>query len=251
MNLRSLQTDIQAWLTREDAQAARRLGSNAGPGLRVYQNNYRAQLIACLEGSFARTRAWLGAEAFLAAAATHVDRVPPSSWTLDAYPLEFPDTLTLLYPHDNEVVELAWIDWAIEDVFTGPDAVAMCVADLPTIDWDRATLWLVPARALRLLSTNAADIWQALVDEETPPTLEAGVENAGIVVWRKDHVARYRKIDRDEFQALCQLEDSLRFAELCDAAVARFGERAGIGQAGTWLGRWASDGLILVTEDPD
>jgi hypothetical protein len=56
----------------------------------VHQNNYRLQLIACLTESFTYTRGWIGGEAFEAAAAAHIDRVPPSSWTLDAYPRDFP-----------------------------------------------------------------------------------------------------------------------------------------------------------------
>ncbi|MGT2490724.1 HvfC/BufC family peptide modification chaperone [Cupriavidus basilensis] len=34
--------------------AARRIGPDAAAGLAVYQNNYRAQLVGCLETSFPR-----------------------------------------------------------------------------------------------------------------------------------------------------------------------------------------------------
>ena len=49
MSLLALQRDMRAWLICEDTPAAKRLGVDAAAGLRVYQNNYRAQLVACLE----------------------------------------------------------------------------------------------------------------------------------------------------------------------------------------------------------
>ena len=64
MSLLALQRDMRAWLACEDTSAADRLGTAAASGLRVYQNNYRAQLVACLEEGFAQTHAWIGGDAF-------------------------------------------------------------------------------------------------------------------------------------------------------------------------------------------
>ncbi len=73
MSLLALQRDMRLWLTREDGDAAARLGDDTAPGLRVYQNNYRAQLAACLGESFERTRDWIGGgnRDLAAFAATH------------------------------------------------------------------------------------------------------------------------------------------------------------------------------------
>jgi hypothetical protein len=108
MNLAALQRDMRSWLTVEARDAAARFGERAEPGLAVYLNNYRGQLMTCLSESFATVRAWLGEAAFDAAAAMHIDRLPPHNWTLDAYSLEFPDTIDALYPEDPEVGELAY-----------------------------------------------------------------------------------------------------------------------------------------------
>jgi hypothetical protein len=40
--------------------------------------------------TFSVVRAWLGDVAFEAAAAIHIDRMPPSSWTLDAFAQDSP-----------------------------------------------------------------------------------------------------------------------------------------------------------------
>ena len=249
MTLIDLQRDMRLWLTREDSGAARRFGTDAAPGLRVYQNNYRAQLAACLETSFARTLEWIGGEAFHQAIIAHVDRVPPSSWTLDAYPRDFPATLALLYPDDPEVAELAWLECALEEAFVAPDASALTAADLDGVDWDRAILHVTPTLDLAPLSTNATAIWAALAEGESPPPAEMLPEAGAILVWRLDQVSRFRAIDQIERQMLLAARAGRSFAELCEAMIDLHGQERGIAGAGRLLGQWLADGLITEIEE--
>jgi hypothetical protein len=245
MSLLDLQRDMRAWLVSEDEPAAARLGTDVAPGLRVHQNNYRAQLVACLADSFARTRDWIGAEAFDAAVATHIDRVPPSSWTLDAYPGDFPATLASLYPDDPEVTELAWIENALGEAFVAPDAAPLTPADLANVDWDRAVLAFTPTLDLGELTSNAPAIWSALAEGETPPAAALLAEPGAILVWRQDQVSHFRAIDQVERQALLWARAGLPFAGLCDRMVASWGESDGIARTGGMLGQWIADGLIV------
>jgi hypothetical protein len=249
MTLIELQRDMHAWLARDDVAAARRIGAGAGPGLRVYQNNYRAQLVACLEDSFARTRDWVGEEAFHQAVVAHVERVPPSSWTLDTYPRDFPATLALLYPDDPEVAELGWIECALGEAFVGPDAPAVTADGLGAIDWDRAVLRFTPTLDLGPLATNVAAIWTALAAGEMPPAVELLPEPGAILVWRQNYVPRFRAIDQIERQALLAARAGLSFADLCEAIVAAHGQEDGIARAGQLLGQWLADGLITDVEE--
>jgi hypothetical protein len=249
MTLIALQRDMHAWLARDDAVAAGRIGAGAGPGLRVYQNNYRAQLVACLEDSFARTRQWIGEEAFHQAVVAHVERVPPSSWTLDAYPRDFPATLALFYPDDPEVAELGWIECALGEAFVGPDALAVAADGLGATDWDRAVLHFTPTLDLGPLSANVAAIWAALAAGEMPPAVELLPEPGAILVWRQDQVSRFRAIDQIEQQALLAARAGLSFASLCEAIVAMHGQEDGIARAGQLLGQWLADGLITDVEE--
>ena len=214
MSLIELQRDMRNWLIREDRWAARRLGDDAAPGLRVYLNNYRAQLVACLEDSFARTHDWLGDAAFRQAVIAHIERVPPSSWTLDAYSRDFPATLALLYPDAPEVAELAWIDCALGEAFVGPDAPAADAAMLGDVDWDSATLQFTPTLDVGDLSTNAPAIWSALAAGDLPPA-----------------------------------RSGLSFAAMCDGIGAALGHEKGIALAGQLLGQWLADGLITKIEE--
>lgn len=244
MTLIELQRDMRAWLTREDAAAAKRFGAGAAPGLRVYQNNYRAQLAACLEDGFARTRDWIGGEQFHRAVVAHVERVPPSSWTLDAYPRDFPATLGLLYPLDPEISELAWLECALAEAFVGPDAPALTADQVDGVDWDRATLVFTPTLDLGPLSTNATAIWAALAADEMPPAVELLTEHGAALVWRRDQLSCFRAIDQIERQALLAARAGLSFADLCETMIMMDGQERGIARTGQLLGQWLADGLI-------
>lgn len=247
MSLLDLQRDMRGWLTREDEAITARLGAHADAGLSVYLNNYRAQLVACLEESFPRTRDWIGGEAFEAAVIAHIARVPPSSWTLDAYPRDFPATLALRYPSDPEIAELAWLDMALGEAFVGPDS-PMLEEDLAGIDWDRAVLRFTPTLDLADLTTNATAIWSALADGDTPPGVEMLPEAGAMIVWRHAGLSRFRAIGQVERQALLSARQGLPFAALCAAMVDACGDDDGIVQAGQMLGQWLGDGLVSGIE---
>jgi len=251
MSLLDLQRDVRAWLIREDRGAARRMGEGAAAGLDVYLNTYRAQLIACLEETFTHTRAWLGSELFLAALVTHIDRVPPSSWTLDAYARDFPETLSVMFGNDPEVGELAWIEAALAEAFVGRDAIELRMEKLAEIDWDRALLRLVPTFDHREVWTNAAALWSAMNAGEAPPSVEHLAEAASVIVWRRGHVSHFRTADPQEIMSLILVRSGIPFEELCARLVDALGEERGVEQAGHYLARWVSEGLVASLDHAD
>jgi hypothetical protein len=208
----------------EDAHEPPRLRRRRRAGLRVYQNNYRSQLVACLEDSFARTRDWIGGEAFDRAIALAYR--PRAAEQLDARRLsrDFPATLALLYPDDPEVAS-----WPGSKARSGEAFVA-------------------PGRAI---ATNAPAIWAALAASETPPPAMPLPESGALIVWRDHHASRFRAIDRNELQALLLIRSGIGFAELCAELVTSLGENDGIACAGACLGRWIGDGMIsrITTQD--
>lgn len=244
MSLLELQRDVRAWLVREDRWAAERVGKGAAAGLDVYMNNYRGQLIACLEEAFPHTRAWLGADLFLRALATHIDRVPPSSWTLDAYARDFPATLSATFKDDPEVGELAWIECALGEAFVGRDAPELRIEELGAVDWEGAILRLVPTFDHRETWTNATALWSSMNAGDVPPPVAHLAEGASVIVWRRGHVAHVRTADAQELMSLLLVRARTPFESLCARLVDRLGEERGVGQAGEYLARWVSEGLV-------
>lgn len=248
MSLLALQRDFRLWLAEESGDAAERLGDKARPGLAVYLNNYRAQLVSCLGESFERVRLWLGDQAFESIAAAHVDLTPPHGWTLDAYARGFPDTLERLFAHQPEVAELGWLDLALSEAFVGADAGPLDPASLGEVDWDNAVLRLTPTLKTRRFVTNAGAIWSALSAEETPPAAQPLPEPATMIVWRRAFISCFRTAEAGEGRALDLARDDASFGALCAALIEDLGEDAGIAAAGTLLGRWIGDGLIAAIE---
>ena len=172
MSLLALQSAFRAWLPSRENSSPSLFGDSCAPGLRVYRNNYRSQLINCLEHSFPRVREWLGPEAFLSVCTGHVDSVAPGSWTIDAYALGLLPTLAKHYPSDPDVTELAWLEWALGEAFISRDEAAVSAEDLDSVDWDNAVLHFVNSATVRPAQTNAGQIWAALADRQLPPAAE-------------------------------------------------------------------------------
>ena len=244
MGLRALQEDFRAWLISEDEGSVQRLPLGDRRGLPVYQNNYRGQLMGCLEESYPQTQAWIGSEAFRAIAARHIDAAPPYSWTLDEYAHGFPGTLRQSFPDDPEVVELAALELALGEAFIAEDAEPLTQDDLRSFDWDHAEIRLVPSAAFLSFQTNAEDIWCALDSEETCPQPVVTPQADTIVIWRQDFVCCFQRLEADEAALLPALSIGLSFAVMCERLVAQRGVAEGIERAGALLARWTQAGLL-------
>ena len=245
MRLNTLQSDFSAWLHSEDEAAAARLGVADAEGLAVYQNNYRGSLMACLEDTYPHTMTWLGEEAFAAAAADHITRVPPHSWTLDDYAQGLPESLAEAFVYDPEVGELAALELALSEVFIAEDAAALGVADLGGVDWESAVLRLVPSVRLLKMATNAPAIWSALAAGDAPPPEEMAPAIRPLLIWRQEYTCVFRETTEDERDVLPRLGQGLSFAALCEEMVSRHGADDGVARAGGLLGQWAADGLLI------
>jgi len=251
MNLANIQGGFHAMR----AGGAGPMPASAGPGRAVYQNNYRAQLVGCLEASFPLLRDFIGEEAFLHAAAAHIRRCPPHAWTLDAYAEDFGDTLQALFPDNPDLHELAWIELALGLAFVGPDAAPVAADALAAIDWDCARLQLTPTLHLRAAVTNSADLWFALRDSSAGadasvnaalvrPESEMLPAPGGLLVWRRGFTSCLRALDAIEFAALTHLQRDGSFLGLCGLLVERLGEEQGIASAGAMLADWLGSDLV-------
>lgn len=236
MTLLDLQQGFRTWLTREPADLPPVLDEQLRAGLHVYLNNYRSQLLACLSASFPVLRTWIGDTRFDGAAAHHIDRVPPHEWTLDAYGLDFPETLASLYPNDPEIAELARLECELALAFVRTDAEPLDPATLIDIDWDSAVIRLTPSFMMLGVATNAAAIWSAINAGETPPGAALLAEPATLAIWRHHFAPRFRTLSAEEAGVLAQVRNGETFGGIC--------AEQGAASAGAFLAQWLSDGLL-------
>lgn len=250
MNLAQLQQGFQTWLTTASDEAGRQLaGRTDAPGLFVYQNNYRGQLVAALQSTFPTVQSFMGEEAFLHAAIKHVDANPPHAWTLDAYAEHFGETLRTEFPNNPDVHDLAWIEHSLGEAFVAGDALPLNPAELANVNWDKARLKFSPTLMTREGSTNAADIWWALQEGSEHPEGEMLAEPNGLVVWRRGFVSCLNTIDAQEYEALQFAQENGSFTGLCEFLVDRLGEEAGVAQAGAMLAGWIGSEMIVGVDE--
>jgi hypothetical protein len=243
MNLLALQQDFRLWLEHEDDEAASRLGG--GDGLQVYLNNYRASLMACLTENHGKLALWLGEEAFQQAMIAHIQTSLPSSWTLDDYGADVPQTLARLYPDDPEIADLARLERALTDAFVGPDHTPPDPNLWAGVDWDAAVLTFAPTVKLIEMRSNATDIWSAL-NAGTPPPAATHFPNAtACLVWRQEFISCFRPLDPVEQDAITCAMNGMSFADLCQRLSDRLGPEAGAAAAGELLARWIRDQIVI------
>lgn len=241
MTLLALQRSFRAYLQDGPNDLPSRIAAGASAGLAVYHHAYRAQLRAALRDSFGKTRSWLGDQAFDAAASAHVAAAPPSSWTLGQYGRDFPETLDRIYPHDLEVGELARLDWALRRAFDGEDAEPVAPELFASVDWTSAGIELTPTLSVLSVTSNAAALWSAMAEGETPPPARRLAEPASIRVWRKGLSPRFATMEHCEAEALRLLLAGSPFSTMCEVMAARFE----LGMVGQLVGDWLRDELIV------
>lgn len=249
MNLAQWQEGFRGWLVAGTEERALVFGERASAGLAVYQNNYRAQLVGCLQASYPNVLRWIGDEAFHQASIAHVDAHPPQGWTLDSYGKDFAATLREMFPRNPDLQELAWIEWALSEAFVATDATPMTKEALWSVDWNEAHLRLAPSLRHHVATTNADDIWSAL-QEDTHGIPDGDMLDApgGLVVWRRGFLSRLRRLDADDYAALLGLFDDSRFEAMCETLVDRLGEEAGVARAGALLADWLDAGVVVGVE---
>lgn len=245
MNLLTLQRDFECWLRREPAELPTSFADSQRPGLAVYLNNYRSQLLACLASSYPVTRSLLGEDTFEALAARHIDACAPHSWTLDAYADGFPRALSEQLPTEPHIAELAALELALATAFVGADATPIDSARLADVDWESAVLRLAPTFTFLRVTTNADVFWSAISDKQSPPRAERLHENAWLAIWRSDFVSRFRTALPAEAIVFERVREGLPFGRICTELVQMLGEAAGTAAAGAALGRWLADGVVV------
>jgi hypothetical protein len=247
MSLLELQRQFRAHLLDVQSPIADRLGGGSAElGLAVYHHAYRAQLVACLGDTYEKLWAWLGDDAFQAAAERYITLNPPQSWTLSDYGSAFPTLLGALYPDDPDVAELAHLDWALRRAFDGEDAHPIGAGDLAAVDWETATFRFTPTLQVFPIRTNCAAIWNALALNETPPAAVCLSEVAAIRVWRLGLAPQFFSMDACEYDSLSRLQQGGGFSELCAHLGEALGEAQAAATVGQFLGRWLQDGLLIA-----
>lgn len=208
------------------------------------------QLLNTLEATYPRVRAWLGEERFERAAIRHLEHNPSYAWTHDACADDFSLTLNELFPDRPALLELAWIERAVDNAFVPHDPWPVMPCGLAAINWDTVHVRLAPSLVIAPATTNAADVWSALARGKPSPRGRMLAEPAGLLVWQRGYVSCLRGVDALELEAINCVQSVGSFAGLCAMLAGRVGEEDGVQRAIGLLAHWIGDELVTALHHP-
>jgi hypothetical protein len=215
----------------------------------VYRNAYVARLAEILHDDYEQLHAYLGDQAFAKLVKAYIDANPSDQrsarWFGRHLPTFVRDSET--FAKHPEAGELAQLEKALADAFDGPDAEPLSIAALTALDpeaWPNLVLQPHPTAIRLTLKTNAADIWSALKEEETPPKPQHLPEPQAILVWRQDLMAHFRPLSAEEAMMWDEAAKSVRFGVLCEMVATFAGEDEAELRAATYLKGWVDTGML-------
>lgn len=245
MNLAAQQLALQA-AVRQGAAADGLLHSTAGLG--VYQDAYRARLLAALRDNFTVLQRALGDDEFDALGMAYLNAHPstePSIRWFGHRLAAFMDETELSHP---AMADFARMDWALRAAFDAADAPALQAADLQALapdDWAELSFRLHPSAQLLALQWAIEPAWRVLREgsDNDDAELDAPEPLAHtLLVWRQGLDTRWRSLAPLEAALLKALAGGENFAAIC-AVAARFHEDAAR-QVVAALQQWLSEDVL-------
>jgi hypothetical protein len=222
--------------------------------LEVYANAYFYRILDCLKDDYAALAAVLGEDYFHDTVVAYLLGCPsrhPSIRYVGDRMAQFVAEDERLAPVRERfpfAADLARLEWALQDAFDAPDAVAMTVEDVARLapeDW--AGLPLRPDASVQLLELAwpMASLRKAFEREETMPEPSAVKSDPEtVLVFRRSESVSYRLVDTDEADALRAVLHGTQFGRVCEIAALHVGEDEAPGTAARWLARWLADQCI-------
>jgi hypothetical protein len=236
--------------------------------LGIYANAYYARLIECLRESFPVLARTLGREVFDAFAFDYLQRSPSKSYTLNRLGDGFAVFLNETRPDRSDeegdvgwpdfLIDLARLEWSIEQVFDGPGAErerVLCVEDLRGMDGTKfGEARIVPVVCLRLLEFRfpVNDYYSAVRklregDAMPEPPLPG---NQYVALTRRDYIVRRIELSGAQHALLSALQGGGTVNEAIGAAASRWeGDASALADAiRGWFSDWSAAGLFARIE---
>jgi len=230
-------------------------GGDMALRLGVYADGYAERLVEALAVTYPALERALGAERFADAVRALARRAPSRFFSVRYYGRELAELIgeRLRGARARGAAELARWEWALAEAFDAADARPLAPHDLEQADpaeWPELRFELVPSARIVALGTNAVDWWRAASEGGAPPSRWRLARTSQWLIWRRELVLNYRRLARDEAQALTALRCGATFAAICAELAELSGpERAAL-RAATLLRSWLGEGLLAARDRP-
>lgn len=254
MNLQELQTEFQDIVLNAECVGANWVSQSAHSlssqdRLAIYHNAYRVRLIDVLLDTFEHTAIYLGDDWFRQLASDYVQSHPSTHNNIGVYGREFPQFLAEQLVGDEEVSELALMDWRLRRAFDGADSTVMTHDNLTRLaagKSDSIRLQPVPTLSVNTQHFNTLDIWHAINRDEHPPVVERLHQPVDVLIWRKGHSPHFRSLSKIESSAIACVCSGFELDAIGMALEKEFPDADVATEFGVLLNRWLDDQLLAI-----
>ena len=142
----------------------------------------------------------------------------------------------------------------MNDAFDAADAPVLGLADMagfaPEL-WNSLKFQPHPTSCRLDVSTNAAAVWLALKNDETPPDAVTLDEPGRLLIWRQDVTPMFRELDPEEAMMWDEAANGIAFGVLC-SMLATYDDPDGAAARGAgYLHGWVTSGLLTGVSSDD
>jgi hypothetical protein len=222
----------------------------------VYRHAYGSRLVDALRNDHELLHSYLGDEMFDAMGYAYVAAKPSHHPNLRWFSQGLPDFLRSaeLYSDHPVLADLAALEKALNDAFDAADAPVLALTDMagfaPEL-WNTLKFQPHPSSRRLDVSTNAAAIWLALKNDETPPDAATLDEPGRLLVWRQDVTPMFRELAAEEAMMWDEAANGIAFGVLC-SMLATYDDPDGAAARGAgYLHGWVTSGLLTGVSSDD
>jgi hypothetical protein len=222
----------------------------------VYRHAYGSRLVDALRNDHGLLHGYLGDETFDAMGYAYVAAKPSHYPNLRWFSQGLPDFLKTTEPYRDHPIlaDLAALEKALNDAFDATDAPVLALADMagfaPEL-WNALKFQPHPSSCRLDVSTNAAAVWLALKNDETPPDAVALEQPGRLLIWRQDVTPMFREFSAEEAMMWDEAANGIPFGVLC-AMLATYDDPDGAAARGAgYLHGWVTSGLLTGVSSDD
>lgn len=253
-SLRELQSDLQQYLLGQD-NAVSGAVVDAPPlpareRLAIYQNAYRVRLIDALHETYPVLHGLLGDDLWVELGRAFVTAYPSRYRSIRWYGRELAQFMARTPPFDESPVlfEIATLEWTLSEVFDAEDAPAIERSALAAVEpgaWAGLTFAFHPSLRRLEFRWNAAAVWKAMSQDDTPPPPQQADSPVTWLLWRQTLQNYFRSMSAAETVALDSALRGCRFGEICEHLSACLPAAEVPAAAAGFLAAWADSGILI------
>jgi hypothetical protein len=222
----------------------------------VYRHAYGSRLVDALRNDHGLLHSYLGDEMFDTMGYAYVAARPSHRPNLRWFSQGLPDFLKTTEPYSDHPIlaDLAALEKALNDAFDAADAPVLALADMAAFApelWNTLKFQPHPSSSRLDVSTNAAAVWLALKNDETPPDAIALEQPGRLLIWRQDVTPMFRELTAEEAMMWDEAANGIAFGVLC-SMLATYDDPDGAAARGAgYLHGWVTSGLLSGVSSGD